>query len=649
MAASPWWDTAYLSHLGRGPGRRVEPQGDAHPGGDLRPARAAAIGAVCAYAILTTAAVAAPAPGVRLRGTLRVFHADVLPAGSVHRYAVEGDDGSLTEVRFREAPPAAVSGARVDLTAAPAGRRTAPLDATGWSLLEPAPRGEPVLGERGVLVVVLEPGRPGPVVTTEDAREAVFTGDRSAAAFYAEASGSRVTLGGIEEASGDVAGPYPASDNRDCDPWHWSAEGRAAARADGYDVDRYHHRVYVVSGHPSCGFIGMGEVGGGDSWVIGDPRAGVVAHELGHNLGLGHADGLECSAGGSRAPVDGSCRSVPYADPFSVMGLGAGAEMDLDHPRHFHAQQKQLLGWLEPGQARSVTDDEVVPLHGDTTLLITVPGEETDHLIEYRRPLGAFDDFDEADPVATGLSVRLAPHRSLPTTHLVDATPTTRGFRDAPLPRGDVLDDPLRGVRVLWRTTPEPAAVITFPPTRPARLRETGRGEEGVSLSWDASADNVGVAAYVVRRDGVEIGRTEVEHHVDEGWVPGSVSTYTVEALDGAGNASVPSAPLVVDNEAPSVPARLRARAVDIGSVALRWDPAHDRSGVAGYVVYRDGQAIVTVEGTDHTDTGLRPNTVYRYRVAALDRSGNTSPLSRVARVRTPLACASYAERAVCA
>ena len=53
----------------------------------------------------------------------------------------------------------------------------------------------------------------------------------------------------------------------------------------------------------------------------------VLAHELGHNLGLSHAGGLTCTASGVPAPMGDSCQidrthyQLPqYADPFDAMG-----------------------------------------------------------------------------------------------------------------------------------------------------------------------------------------------------------------------------------------------------------------------------------------------------------------------------------------
>lgn len=80
------------------------------------------------------------------------------------------------------------------------------------------------------------------------------------------------------------------------------------------------------------------------------------------------------------------------------------------------------------------------------------------------------------------------------------------------------------------------------PPTAPggltASLAKGGKRTATVKLAWSAAADNVGVATYVVHRDGVRLGTTSGTGFSDTTTVAGRSYVYTVRAQDAAGNLS---------------------------------------------------------------------------------------------------------------
>ncbi|HEV7586329.1 MAG TPA: hypothetical protein VGO14_11180 [Solirubrobacteraceae bacterium] len=82
------------------------------------------------------------------------------------------------------------------------------------------------------------------------------------------------------------------------------------------------------------------------------------------------------------------------------------------------------------------------------------------------------------------------------------------------------------------------------PPTQPAGLGASAAGSTQINLTWSASSDNVGVAGYTVRRDGIVIANTGTTStsYSDMGLAPATSYTYTVDAYDGAGNHSIQSA-----------------------------------------------------------------------------------------------------------
>lgn len=82
----------------------------------------------------------------------------------------------------------------------------------------------------------------------------------------------------------------------------------------------------------------------------------------------------------------------------------------------------------------------------------------------------------------------------------------------------------------------------TTPPTAPQDLTATAPSASQVQLSWTASTDNVGVTGYDIYRDGSLIASTPAQaDYLDETVQPATTYTYSVVALDAAGNTSQPS------------------------------------------------------------------------------------------------------------
>ncbi|WP_026316574.1 carbohydrate binding domain-containing protein [Actinokineospora enzanensis] len=81
----------------------------------------------------------------------------------------------------------------------------------------------------------------------------------------------------------------------------------------------------------------------------------------------------------------------------------------------------------------------------------------------------------------------------------------------------------------------------TQAPTAPGNVRVTGVSANSVSLSWDASTDNVGVTGYDVVRDGQVTSVSGTSATVG-GLSASTTYRFTVRAKDAAGNASPDSA-----------------------------------------------------------------------------------------------------------
>lgn len=180
----------------------------------------------------------------------------------------------------------------------------------------------------------------------------------------------------------------------------------------------------------------------------------------------------------------------------------------------------------------------------------------------------------------------------------------------------------------------------TNAPSIPADLAATALSSSSLLVTWCASTDNVAVAGYTLYRDGINIATTAGTNWTDSGLAPSASFPYTVTAFDAAGNASPASAPavgatLAVDTEPPAIPQGLSAAVLSSSAIQLRWSASTDNRGVAGYTVFRNGDAVDSVAGTNYNDAGLAAATLYTYSVKAFDAEGNESGASDLASATT--------------
>ena len=162
-------------------------------------------------------------------------------------------------------------------------------------------------------------------------------------------------------------------------------------------------------------------------------------------------------------------------------------------------------------------------------------------------------------------------------------------------------------------------------PSVPANLAATP-AETSVSISWTASTDNVGVAGYIVYLDGNLINTITETTFTTTKLSALTEYTFEIQAYDASGNKSGKASLTVstTDETAPSVPGDLVATATET-SASLSWTASTDNVGVAGYVIYLDGDSINTITETAFTATELEVLTEHTFEVQAFDASGNKS------------------------
>lgn len=191
-------------------------------------------------------------------------------------------------------------------------------------------------------------------------------------------------------------------------------------------------------------------------------------------------------------------------------------------------------------------------------------------------------------------------------------------------------------------------------PTQPDGLLTTKITSNSAELKWNPSTDNVGVKEYQVLRDGKVVGVVPGTTFTDKNLKASTKYTYTVKAVDAAGNVSNESESTVVetmhtvpDTETPTQPTALHTMGVTSSSVDLMWSASEDNVAVDHYVIYKGTQVEpMTVVGTSKTtsfmDKNLQANTTYKYAVTSVDTAGNESIKSPILTVTTKDLGASY-------
>jgi len=185
--------------------------------------------------------------------------------------------------------------------------------------------------------------------------------------------------------------------------------------------------------------------------------------------------------------------------------------------------------------------------------------------------------------------------------------------------------------------------VDTQAPTAPTGLTSTGTTTTSVALAWNASTDNVGVTGYQVYRGATQVASVSgstLSYNVT-GLTANTAYSFSVKAVDAAGNLSASSSTLNVttdsnsgpDTQAPTAPVGLHVMGAPTSTgLQLMWGASTDNVGVTGYRIYQGSTLLATVAGnaTSYNVTGLSPSTTYTFNVYAIDAAGNQSPASTV-------------------
>jgi hypothetical protein len=148
----------------------------------------------------------------------------------------------------------------------------------------------------------------------------------------------------------------------------------------------------------------------------------LIGHEMGHRLGMFHANSLSCTAedgtpGGTPVPISDKCTSKVYGDPFSIMGASAiSAPMCRQRlSRQVSAFHKVQIGILPTTNVKSITQsgDYFVNFMNVASpnptapmvLRFVLPGGLLAYYVDVRKTTGAFDSYPTGSPAVNGVAI----------------------------------------------------------------------------------------------------------------------------------------------------------------------------------------------------------------------------------------------------
>lgn len=244
------------------------------------------------------------------------------------------------------------------------------------------------------------------------------------------------------------------------------ADARNAARAAGlqYDTNSFDLDIVGFSFSRSFNYAGRSLTGAKGILMNGAFYLPEVAHEIGHNYGLLHANQWLTN---DHQSVIGAGQDKEYFDCYDIMAATAHCGIDpgahfLDANSHFNARYKQLLNWLTDADVQTVTEQTQTIDHKYTLYqqdlkassgvrLLKIPiNSAKNYWVEFRQSR------TDNQYAMNGALIRWDyPDENSRQTQLLDMIPATLTVDDAPLTVGKEFYDSDNGIiiRVLEKRT----------------------------------------------------------------------------------------------------------------------------------------------------------------------------------------------------
>jgi hypothetical protein len=553
---------------------------------------------------------ATPAAGksVALDGELDVMVEDYADGHSHTRHYLKTTRGRV-ELKFAHPPKGLRSGTRVRVHGQAQG---AVLALDGADSVQTLALASPyTMGQQNVAVILVN--------FQDDTTQSKTLADVNTLVFgtvnnhYKESSFGQTWL------SGKVFGWYTiAMSKATCDPYTLATLADQKATAAGVDLSAYARKVYMFP-RTGCTWAGLGNVGGSatKAWANGSFATITVAHELGHNLGLYHAQSLDCDV----SALGNTCTTYTYGDTADTMGNYRAAQ--------FNPLEKEQLGWLNDGTSppiltASTSGRYVIEPYSATTVgakAIKIPrgtnsaGQKLWYYVEYRQPLGVDSVLGTTGNLTKGVIVRTAVEGDPTSSRQIDMTPgsSTSSYTelaDGALAVGQSYTDATAKVTLTLAWTASSGAAVdvllgSAPAPAPTCTRAAPVVTLGAATTAVAAGSSKSYTVTVSNKDSSACAATSfsLARSVPTGWT-GVLAMTSLSLSPGA------SASTTLNVTSPTT-ATAGSYVIGVGtSSAVGSMHTANASGTYSVATTSNSTAITETVGTDKTSY-LRGQTVY--------------------------------------